>query len=115
MIFGVDTSNATGLFSLETLPFALVIFLIYVCIPYAIAYLTWKKGYSFWLFFLTTLMCFGSLPALVAMLIVAIYLPKREQQNDVTSKRPSDENMHIAINKDSQKDNAPSGVEGTTS
>ena len=52
----------------------LIWFILLGVIPYAIAYFAYKKGYSFWVFFLVTYISF------FATLLIAIYLPKREKQ-----------------------------------
>ncbi len=65
----------------------LIWFILLGVIPYAIAYFAYKKGYSFWVFFLVTYISF------FATLIIAIYLPKREKQEETLPSKsaPGDE------------------------
>ena len=65
--------TANGLFSLETLPNAIALFLVLIVVPYAIGYFAQKKGYSFWLFFLT------SFVSLFAAFVIMLFLPKRSE------------------------------------
>ena len=61
----------------------LIWFILLGVIPYAIAYFAYKKGYSFWVFFLVTYISF------FATLIIAIYLPKREKQEEALPSKPT--------------------------